>query len=77
MTQKMLVDEKPITLTRMIQTIEEELGKKAIIDQQPKQPGDVNKTVCEYSKAQRLLNYNPLTTFKQGIHKFVEWYLKK
>ena len=28
MTQKMLVDEKPITLTRMIQTIEEELGKK-------------------------------------------------
>ena len=68
---------EPITLTRMIQTIEEELGKKAIIDQQPMQPGDVNKTVCDYSKAQRLLNYNPHTTFKQGIHKFVEWYLKK
>lgn len=67
---------EPITLTRMIETIEAELGKKAIIDHQPMQPGDVNKTVCDYSKAKRLLGYEPHTSFKQGIHKFVLWLLK-
>lgn len=68
---------EPITLAQMIETIEAELGKKAIIDRQPMQPGDVNKTVCDYSKAKRLFGYNPQTTFKQGIHKFAEWFLQK
>lgn len=65
---------EPITLKRMIETIEAELGKKASIQQLPMQPGDVNKTVCDYSKAQKLLGYQPHTTFKEGIHKFYEWY---
>lgn len=72
---------EPVTLKKMIETIEEVLGKKAIIDVQPMQMGDVNRTVCDWSKAKNLLNYNPQTTFKQGIEKFKEWkkwkYLKK
>ena len=64
---------EPITLKRMIQTIEQEIGKKAIIEQQPMQPGDVDKTVCDWSKARKLLNYAPKTSFKDGIKKFVEW----
>ncbi len=64
---------EPITLARMIEVIEESLGKKAKIDRLPMQPGDVDKTVCDFSKGQRVLNYNPKTTFKEGIEKFMEW----
>ena len=61
----------------MIQTIEDAMGKKAEIIQKPMQPGDVNKTVCDWSKAQRLLGYQPRTTFEQGIKKFVAWKYSK
>ena len=63
----------PVTLTQMIETIEKVLGKKAIIDRLPMQPGDVDKTVSDISKARKLLNYNPRISFEDGIKKFVEW----
>lgn len=63
----------PVTLSEMIETIELVLGKKAIIDRQPLQKGDVNKTVSDITKARNLLGYNPKTSFKEGIKKFVEW----
>lgn len=64
---------EPITLKRMIETIEQTLGQKAIIQQLPMQPGDVNKTVCDWSKAHNLLHYTPRTSFAEGIKKFIEW----
>ena len=63
----------PITLNEMISTIEEVLGKKAQINRLPMQPGDVNKTASDITKAKKLLGYQPQTTFKEGIRKFVEW----
>ena len=67
---------EPITLLNMIQTIEKTLGKKAIVEQLPMQPGDVDKTVCDWSKAHRLLGYSPQTRFADGIRKFVDWWRK-
>ena len=64
---------EPITLKRMIATIEESMGKKAEIEHLPMQPGDVEKTVCDYTKAQKLLNYKPNTSFAEGIAKYVAW----
>ena len=64
---------EPITLKRMIETIEKTIGKPAIINKLPMQAGDVDKTVCDWSKAQRLLGYSPQTSFEEGIKKFVEW----
>lgn len=64
---------EPITLSRMIETIEKTIGKKAIIHQQSMQPGDVDKTVCDWSKAHKLLGYTPKTTFADGIKKFIDW----
>ena len=64
---------EPITLKRMIETIEKAIGKPAIINKLPMQAGDVDKTVCDWSKAQRLLGYSPQTSFEEGIKKFVEW----
>lgn len=64
---------EPITLVRMIETIEKVIGKKAFIDRMPMQPGDVIKTVCDWSKAEKLLGYSPHTDFETGIRKFIDW----
>lgn len=63
----------PVTLNQMIETIETEMGKKAVINRLPMQAGDVNKTVSDITKAQKLLGYNPKTTFSEGIRKFLDW----
>jgi UDP-glucuronate 4-epimerase len=63
-------------LSRLIELIEENLGKKATIDRRPMQPGDVPLTYADVSKARQLLNYNPQTKIEEGIPKFVEWFNK-
>lgn len=63
----------PVTLNQMIETIETEMSKKAVINRLPMQAGDVNKTVSDITKAQKLLGYNPKTTFSEGIRKFLDW----
>jgi UDP-glucuronate 4-epimerase len=61
-------------LSRLIELLEESLGKSAIIDRQPMQPGDVPVTYADISKARKLLGYNPQTKIEDGIPKFVEWF---
>lgn len=61
-------------LSRLIELLENSLGKKAVIDRQEMQPGDVPITYADISKAKRLLNYNPQTKIEEGIPKFVEWF---
>lgn len=64
-------------LSRLIELLEDALGKKAIIDRQPSQPGDVPITFADISKARRMLDYNPTTKIENGIPKFVEWFRSK
>ena len=61
-------------LKRLIELLEENLGKKAIIDRQPMQPGDVSITFADVTKARKLLNYDPQTKIEDGIPKFGEWF---
>ena len=63
-----------VSLKEMVETIENALGKKAILDIQPMQPGDVDKTYADISKAKTMIGYDPQTNFVEGIRKFVEWY---
>jgi UDP-glucuronate 4-epimerase len=65
-----------VTLNDMIAAIEKALGKKAIINEMPEQPGDVPLTSADVSKAARLLNFKPTTHLDTGIPKFVEWFLE-
>lgn len=62
-------------LSRLIELIEDALRKKAVIDRQPVQPGDVPVTFADISKARRLLNYDPHTKIEEGIPKFAEWFI--
>ncbi len=64
-----------IELRELIREIEQALGRKAEINQLPEQPGDVPITCADISKAQRLLGYRPTTPLREGLPKFVEWFL--
>lgn len=63
----------PVLLRDMIATIEEVVGKRALIDRQPEQPGDVPITYADIGKARRILGYQPETSLKEGIRQMVEW----
>lgn len=69
-----LGNSSPISLKNMINTIGEVLEVKPKIKELPMQPGDVERTYADITKAKTLLEYNPKTTFKEGIEKFVKWY---
>jgi UDP-glucuronate 4-epimerase len=63
-----------VKLSRLIELLEAALGKKAIIDRQPAQPGDVPRTCADISKAHKLLGYRPRVKIEEGIPKFVDWF---
>jgi UDP-glucuronate 4-epimerase len=71
-----LGESQTVKLSYMIQLLESALGKKAIIDEQPEQPGDVPITFADISKAERMLGYAPKIKVEQGIPLFVEWFRK-
>jgi len=71
-----LGESQTVTLSYLIELIEKELGKKAIIDRQPPQPGDVPITFADISKARAKLDYNPHIKIEQGIKMFIEWFRK-
>jgi len=72
-----LGESETLRLSDLIESIENALGKKAVIDRQPEQPGDVPITFADVSKAEKMLGYNPSIKVKEGIPRFVEWFLSE
>lgn len=68
--------DKTVSLIEMVETIEDILGKKAKLNKLPMQPGDVNRTCADITHSKEIIGYNPKTTFKEGMKKFIEWKLK-
>jgi len=68
-----LGESKVVTLGELIQVIENRVGKKAILDMKPMQPGDVQITYADISKAKAEIGYNPSVSLTEGIDKFVDW----
>jgi UDP-glucuronate 4-epimerase len=64
----------PVKLSQLVSMIERATGKKAIIQRDASQQGDVPLTWANISKAGRLLGYHPQTTLEEGLKKFVAWY---
>ena len=69
-----LGNNEPVELRQLIAMLEEILGKKAIINKLPQQPGDVPLTFADIRKAQRLLGYQPKTQILTGLRRFVYWF---
>lgn len=64
----------PIKLSEFLKTLQDITGKKAKLLAQPMPPGDVFQTYADISKAKQLLDYQPKTSFRDGLAKFVEWF---
>jgi UDP-glucuronate 4-epimerase len=72
-----LGEQETISLKALIGLIEHNLGKAALIDRQPDQPGDVPITFADISKAKALLGYDPQVKIEEGVARFVHWYREK
>jgi UDP-glucuronate 4-epimerase len=64
----------PIKLSAYIEAIEAALGKKALIDLLPLQPGDVPDTFADSSELEKATGYKPTTPVTEGVAAFVQWY---
>jgi UDP-glucuronate 4-epimerase len=69
-----LGESQTITLLDMVRHLEEALGKKSLLRFLPSQPGDMEVTYADISKARRILGYNPQKPFGEGIRLFADWY---
>lgn len=72
-----LGNSQTVSLNEAIETIEKVSGKKLNIIQEGKQPGDVDITFADISKAKEKLGYNPSTTFHDGMKIFSDWFCSK
>ncbi|GHV32040.1 hypothetical protein FACS1894177_07600 [Bacteroidia bacterium] len=54
--------------------MEDCIGKKAVLDMYSMQPGDVKTTYADIGRLEKIANYRPHITVKEGIQKFVDWY---
>jgi UDP-glucuronate 4-epimerase len=66
-----------VTLARLIELLEKSLGRKAVIERLPEQPGDVPLTYADITKSRKFLGYSPKVKIEQGIPIFVEWFKRQ
>lgn len=66
---------QPVGISTLIDVIEKRVGKQAIRENYPMQPGDVLETYADISELQQVIQFSPSTTIEQGVDQFVDWYL--
>jgi UDP-glucuronate 4-epimerase len=64
----------PVTLSELVAAIERATGRKARLDRQPLQPGDVPVTYASVDKAERLLGFRARVPLAEGLRRTVEWF---
>lgn len=69
-----LGESQTISLIEMVKSLENALGRKAELRFLPAQPGDMETTYADISRARRILGYNPQKPFQEGIRLFAEWF---
>jgi UDP-glucuronate 4-epimerase len=70
-------ESQTVKLSELIQILEERMGEKALVEYLPEQPGDVKQTFADIGKAKDRLGYNPRTDIREGLARFVRWYLEE
>ena len=69
-----LGNNRPEPLMDFIGEIEKACGRKAVLDMQPMQPGDVKETCADIDASARDLGFSPKTTIAEGVPRFVAWF---
>ena len=59
---------------KVVEILEIECGRKAVVDYQPMQPGDVRQSFADIEAIQRDLGFEPTTSIDVGVPNFVRWY---
>ena len=67
-------DNRPVVLIDMIEALEKALGRTAVKEMLPMQPGDVPTTFADISKLNALCGYRPKVMLEEGVPRFVHWY---
>jgi UDP-glucuronate 4-epimerase len=65
---------EPVELLRFIELLEGELGRKAVKNMLPMQPGDVVETYADVDALARDTGFRPATPLAEGVRRFVAWY---
>jgi UDP-glucuronate 4-epimerase len=65
---------QPVPLLRYIEAFEKATGKKAMLDLQPMQAGDVTDTYADTQLLEQAVGFRPDTPIDSGVQKFVDWY---
>ncbi len=65
---------EPVELLRFIELLEDALGRKAVKNMAPMQPGDVTDTFADVDSLERATGFAPRTALAEGVRRFVEWY---
>jgi len=69
-----LGERRTTTLAELVEMVARHAGRPAVIDRRPVQPGDVEITYADISRARRLVGYAPRFDMDEGIRRFVAWY---
>src|SRR5215472_313247 len=69
-----LGNSRPVKLTEMVELLERIIGKRAVLERNLPQPGDVPLTWADITKACRVLGYRPAVPLQEGLERFVRWY---
>jgi UDP-glucuronate 4-epimerase len=65
---------RTVEVLRLVELLEQELGRKAKIELMPMQPGDVPETCADIDDLTRDIGFRPTTSIEDGVQKFVAWY---
>lgn len=69
-----LGNHQPVPLMELVSTLEDLLGKKAVIKLADNTPGEVETTFADIEYSRKKLNYQPKTSLKEGLQHFLDWY---
>ena len=64
----------PEELTHVVSVLERELGRTAVTEMLPMQPGDVTETFADVTELMRDTGFRPQTSIEDGLSRFVAWY---
>ncbi len=66
----------PVTLLDLVRALEQALGRRLDVQFQEKQPGDVDQTFADISKARAHFGYAPQVGLEEGVRRFADWFFK-
>jgi UDP-glucuronate 4-epimerase len=70
-------ESQTLSLSELIRSIEDGIGKKAKVEYLAPQPGDVERTYADIRKAIDSLGYRPRTNIREGLARFIRWYIEE